>query len=158
MNLDLTNMQAELIKYAINKAWSDMNEEAQEIGKEILDAITRDRGCGGAAYTLSFECYTNWTTELISAAIQSELFFDGSALSAHYHDESIRLREDGRWEVELLREDCESDYHNCYDPDHGHDGSDAAAIAQVMSELKEGLYQATLTSNHKIEARRRLGT
>lgn len=48
----------------------------------------------------------------------------------------VQIEDDTAWIV-FYREGCEVDYHNCYDPDGGHDGSHEEAIMQVENELRE---------------------
>lgn len=156
MNYDLSidKDEYDLIDRAMRIAWSDFSEEDRSRGNHFLNRMMAARGCGGARYAVSFEAPATWSPEAIGAAIQTEFFWDGSVLAAYYKNESIKLRGDGRWQVELLREDCEADYHECYAGDEGHDGSDEAAIRQVRGELDEALTTAAIISDVRVESRR----
>lgn len=154
-DLSIDKDEHDLIDRAMRIAWNDFSEEDRRRGNGILNRMMAERGCGGASYIISFEAPTTWSPEAISAAIQTEFFWDGSVLTAHYKNESIKLRGEGRWQVELLREDCEADYHECYAGDNGHDGSDEAAIKQVEGEITEALQSDAIIGNVRVEERRR---
>ena len=154
--MNLNEDEVRLVERALNVLFMDLNAEEREACNHILARILDDRGCGGASYTLSFEAPIEWSPAAISAAIQTECFWDGSVLAGYYKEESIRLREDGRWEFELLRPDCEADWHNCYAGSEGHDGSDEQATKQVEGELGEALTNAALIKDVRVESRKRL--
>lgn len=153
-DLNINTEEYDLIDRAMRIAWTDFSEEERRRGNLLLERMMGERGCGGASYIVSFEAPATWSPAAIGAAIQTEFFWDGSVLAANYNNESIKLRNDGRWEVELLRDDCETDYHECYAGDQGHDGSDGAAIKQVEGELAEALKDAAIIVDVRVETRR----
>lgn len=156
MSITLNEMEARIVERALNVIHVDLSEEEREASNNILERILEERGCGGGfAYIISFIADTRWPPEMVGLAFRTEFYGDGQELAASFDASSISLRDDGRWQLELRREDCETDYHECYVGD-GHDGTDAGAIEQLENEMREAAFGAILTTDHRVETRRRL--
>lgn len=78
------------------------------------------------------------TREMLAHELQQSLFDEGCMTGDFMVG---RIEDDVAWVV-ILRQGCEIDFHACY-VDEGHDGSDEAAIQQVVNEVTEGLASAS---------------
>lgn len=75
------------------------------------------------------------TPEMIAHELQASLYNEGG-MNGFF--QVVRIEGDKVWVI-LVREGCEVDYHNCYDPRNGHDGTHESAIAQCDGELREAM-------------------
>lgn len=72
---------------------------------------------------------------VLAEELQQTLYNDGGMAGGFM---IVEIEGDTAWVV-FCREGCEVDYHNCYDPPGGHDGSHEAAIEQVEAEIRESI-------------------
>lgn len=77
------------------------------------------------------------TREQVSGLLQLMLY-DVGGMGGNFQvlTEGDPNRVKSEWTVLFLR-DSEQDYHRSYEPEHGHDGSDAAGIRQLLGELED---------------------